>query len=97
MSEQAEVDRGEAAKRLLDDPLLIEAFDGIRKAILEKIEDAPIRDRDGVHELKLMLKLLKDVRSHLELAIANGKVASFRIKERNTLAEFTKKVMYGRY
>lgn len=95
MSEEQDVNRAHAAKRLMEDPLLIEAFDGIRQTILNMIESAPIRDRDGVHELKLMLKILKDVRAHLELAIADGKVAEFRIKERNTLLEFGKRMLHG--
>lgn len=78
---QAEVERGLKADKLINDPTLVEAFEIVKAAILARIEDAPIRDRDGVHELKLMLKLLRDVRSNLEQAVKVGKLAQFRIQE----------------
>jgi hypothetical protein len=79
-SKQEEVDRGARAKRLLEDPTLVEAFANVRTAILERIEAAPIRDREGLHELKLMLKLLRDVRGNLEQAVSNGKIARLDIE-----------------
>jgi hypothetical protein len=77
---QAELDRGIKAERLLNDPTLTEAFDLVSKAIHERWEQCPTRDREGAHELKLMLKLLGDVRANLEQALVDGKLAAEELK-----------------
>lgn len=81
MSLHEEVDRGAKAEKLLNDPILDEAFALVRSAIVEKWETTPLRDRDGAHELKLMLKLLGDVRANLEQAVADGKLAAAELKQ----------------
>jgi hypothetical protein len=90
---QAELDRGIKAERLLKDPTLNEAFDLVAKAIHERWEQCPIRDRDGAHELKLQLKLLGDVRANLEQAVSDGKLAAMELRAQThrefTPAEFT--------
>lgn len=80
MTLEAEVERGQRAQHLLDDPLLTEAFDLVRQAIHERWEAAPIRDQEGAHELKLQLKLLNDVRANLEQALSDGKLAAAELK-----------------
>lgn len=70
--------RAAKAQALLDDPELAAAFDGVREALLTRIEAAPIRDREGVHECKLMLKLLADVRANLVSVVNTGKVIEHR-------------------
>lgn len=81
MSLQDEVTRGQKADKLIHDPTLCEAFDLVRDAIIAKWEQTPLRDRDGAHELKLMLKLLGDVRANLEQAIADGKLAAAELQQ----------------
>jgi hypothetical protein len=75
-----DLDRGVKAEKLLNDPVLNEAFDLVRQAIHERWEASPMRDRDGAHELKLMLKLLGDVRANLEQAVTDGKLAATELK-----------------
>lgn len=91
MSLEDDRDRGAKAERLLNDPTLSEAFDLVRVAIVDQWAACPIRDKDGAHELKLMLKLLGDVRANLERAIADGKLAAVElenINRRETPADF---------
>jgi hypothetical protein len=80
LSLATDVERGQRADRLLQDPLLIEAFALVRTAIIDKWEQTPVRDKDGAHELKLMLKLLGDVRANLEQALADGKLAAAELQ-----------------
>lgn len=96
MSLESDVDRGQRAERLMNDPLLIEAFGTVKQAIVDGWESAPIRDVEGHHELKLMMKLLGDVRAHLERAVADGKLAAMELNSRRklTLAEF-RQARYG--
>jgi hypothetical protein len=83
MSLEQDIFAGNRAQRLLEDPALVKAFDDVRGAILERWESAPLRDTEGHHELKLMLRLLSDVRGNLELAIQNGKIAAAELRTLN--------------
>lgn len=84
MTQQDIIDRAERAAKLVSDPLLAEAFERVRMGIFEMIEKTPIRDKDGLHELRLMLKLLQNVRAALDSAVRDGKVIAFRASERST-------------
>ncbi len=77
-----QVERGQQAAALLKNTMLAEAFDGVAKEIHERWESCPVRDHEGAHELKLMLKLLIDVKSMLELAISDGSAALKEIEFR---------------
>jgi hypothetical protein len=92
MSIERDLTRGARAKQLLEDPLLTEAFESVEKALHDKWANAPISDRDGQHELLLMLKLMRDVRANLEHALADGNFAADKLKHLNrhlTPAEFS--------
>jgi hypothetical protein len=83
MSLEDEVVDGTRAQRLLEDQVLVKAFDDVRLAIIERWESCPIRDTEGQHELKLMLRVLADVRGNIELAVHNGKLAAEELRTRN--------------
>ena len=85
MSTESDITAGNRAQRLLEDEILTKAFDDVRLAIIERWENAPIRDVEGQHELKLMLRILSDVRGNLELAVHNGKLVAeeLRMQKRN--------------
>lgn len=68
------VSRAQQAERLLKDPLLSEAFEKVRQAILAKFEQSPVRDSEGREHLFKMLKALNDARGYLEQAIQDAKV-----------------------
>lgn len=57
------------------------AFESVRQALLRKIEECPVRDTEGAEKARLMLKLLRDVRSNLDLAIQDGKVEKLRLED----------------
>jgi hypothetical protein len=71
--------RANRAKSLLEDAELTAAFNGVRTALLERFEACPIRDIEGQHEIKLMLKLLVDVRANLQSVVDNGKVIEYNV------------------
>ena len=87
MSLTEDMDRGQKAARLLADPMLIEARANVAQAIHDAWERAPIRDRDGAHELRLMLKALSDVWALLETTVADGKMAAIEFNQLNHRAE----------
>jgi hypothetical protein len=81
LNDQEALDRATKAKALLDDPDLQSAFDDVRQAIFKAIEGCPLRDQEGLHEYRLMLKLLNDLRANLEQRVRDGKIVAFRLKE----------------
>jgi hypothetical protein len=87
MNDNQILTRAGNAHRLLEDPELSAAFLGVRAALLDRFEQCPIRDIEGQHEIKLMLKLLGDVRANLHSFLDAGKVIQSRI----TMLERAKK------
>jgi hypothetical protein len=73
--------KGAHAEQLLRDEVLSSAFESLRQSILGQLEDWPIEDAAGAEKLRMSLKLLKGVRSNLEHAVRDGKVAAFRLEE----------------
>lgn len=78
LEEKTAITRAVKAQALLEDQELNAAFAAVRESILHRIEEAPIRDKDGLHELKIMLKLLNDVRANLQSVVNTGKVIEYR-------------------
>jgi hypothetical protein len=77
---QKERDDGYKAELLLDNPVYIEAVTKVREAIITAWENAPIRDKDGHNELKLMLKLLKDLDANIKTVAQTGTLAKLQIE-----------------
>lgn len=80
MTQEEEYRRGEQARLILENEIYTEAFEGVRAALISKWEDAPIRDIEGQKELKLMLKLLKDVQANIQHVMNTGKLAKNMIE-----------------
>ena len=66
--------RGNAAARILDDKVFIEAWDLIRKEILIGWEHSSDQDIQTREELWLSLKLLSRLKSHFESIVTTGKM-----------------------
>lgn len=84
MSESSDlkaVDRASKAKAMLDNPMFNESFAMVREALLERLESWSLEDTKGAEQLRMMLKLLRDVRANVEQAVRNGKVSAFRLDE----------------
>jgi len=80
MDSELEIARGLAAKQVLENTIYIEAYTSVRDGIIGAWENSPLRDKDGQSELRLMLKLLGDVRRNMESAMTTGKMASIQIE-----------------
>lgn len=82
MSLESDVERGMQAQRLLKDPMVVEAFQTVAKTLHEAWERCPVRDREGQHELRLMLELLSQLKSFFDLALSDGELAAQTIHAR---------------
>jgi hypothetical protein len=81
-----DLDRALLAKQLTENPIYIEAIGLIRYGIITKWENCPIRDTEGQHELKLMLKLLTDLERNINRVIDTGKLAEIEIERQKKMS-----------
>jgi hypothetical protein len=82
-----QVEAAGRAKTVLDSLAYKDAYGAVRDAIIESWEQCPIRDREGAHELKIMLKLHKDIHGHMEKAVADGRFAAEELKRDKSFSE----------
>lgn len=54
------------AQQLLENPLLIDAFNGVRDNIVKQLESLPIGKHEARTELVISLQMLKAVRNKIE-------------------------------
>jgi hypothetical protein len=80
MTPDQEYERGERAKALWDNDIFKEARTSVRNAIVDKWATSPVGDKEGQHELRLMLKLLDDLEANILRVIQDGKHAEEIIK-----------------
>jgi hypothetical protein len=81
MTLEQESRRGEQARRLLEDPLLQEAFAAVDRALREAWVATPDEAADERERLWLMLKLLGRVRAHMIDVLQTGKLADGQLAE----------------
>ncbi len=80
MTASEELRRGEQARLLLQNELYVDAVTQVRQAIIDKWQQAPLRDREGHHELKLMLKLLGELTGYIQTTMETGKMAEIQLE-----------------
>lgn len=76
-----EASRGGRADALLKSDIYQEAVGKVRNAIIDRWATSPVSDRDGQHELRLMLKLLNDLEGNIKTVADTGKLASIQIAQ----------------
>lgn len=82
-----QMEEGARANSVLESDSYKAAYQAVRNAIIEQWETCPIRDREGAHELKLMLKIHGDIHKHMERAVVEGKFAAEQLKQDRTFSE----------
>lgn len=82
-----ESERGHKARQLMDNPIYKEAVGVVRQAIFDKWAESPVADRDGQHELRLMLKALDLIVNHIKDVADTGKLAEKQIEHEKSLKE----------
>lgn len=78
-----ELNNGANAERILGD--VRPYFDMVEDAILTTWKKSPVADEKGQHELRLMLKLLDDLKANLNEAIQSGKLAAVQVERENMI------------
>lgn len=75
------MDRAVKAEAVLSSAVYQDSYENVRNAIIALIERTPLSDSQTAEDLRRCLKLLRDVRANLELAMKQGKLASFKLEE----------------
>jgi hypothetical protein len=81
MNPAESIERANKAKAILDSPAYQDAYNGVRAAIIERIEQCPLAQTQTAEDLRRCLKLLRDVQLNMVVALNSGKVDQFRLDE----------------
>lgn len=81
MNAAASLDLANKAKAILDSPAYQSAYDGVRAAIIDRIERCPLSETQTAEDLRRCLKLLKDVQLNMVAMLNSGKLEQFRLDE----------------
>jgi hypothetical protein len=74
------IQRAERAKQLLAEPLIKDSLDRLEKDIFEAWARAGIRDKEGQHELHLMVQTARKFRALLEQVMVTGQIEANQLK-----------------
>lgn len=85
-----EAARGSKAKAILENEIFQDAWAKVEEGIIERWKEAPMRDLEGQQALKMMLKLMSDVRAQIEEVMTTGKMAEASLEHERTIAERAK-------
>lgn len=81
------------AKRLIENPILQEAFSGVRDGIITAMQSAPMGDERTHNRLVIALQILGQIEKNIKEKIQTGKLAEIEIQE--TLAQKVRR--FARY
>ena len=85
MSLEQQISDGEAAKRLLDDPLFSNAMAQVKAAIIGQWEDLAVENKAQAEELKRLLWAAKQFEACFTVVIAGGSVAKNELLNQSTM------------
>ncbi len=75
------IQRGEQTERLLNDPIMTDAFDAAREDCHKALEVLPMEDTNGIRNTMAVLKGLRLVEKKLERFVKEGKAARRKADE----------------
>lgn len=77
------------ARRLLENPILKDAFSGVEAGIIAAMKNAPMGDEKTHNRLVISLQVLNQIEKNITEKIQTGKLAEIQIQE--TLGEKVRK------
>ncbi len=87
MSPDELIRRGESARRLLNDPLFMEAMERIEKDVFEAWSRSAIRDKEGQHELLLMIQTARKFKAIFEDVLLTGELETKALQKPRLVRE----------
>jgi hypothetical protein len=81
-----EIQRGIDAQRLIEEPLLIEAFEKIEQEVFEAWRTSPVRDQEAREKLYLTQAMLTKLKLHLQSVMETGMLAATTAQQQSNRA-----------
>ena len=81
MDKEKEIKRGHEAKRILEDPIFVEAIQKVSQELDQEWINSPIRDTEGREKIYMMRKMLGVLHVQLQSVMETGKLASKQINQ----------------
>jgi len=81
MDKEKEIQRGQQAKRILEDPIFVEALQKVSQELDLEWINSPIRDTEGREKIYMMKKMLNVLHVQLQSVMETGKLASKQINQ----------------
>ena len=79
MELEKEQQRGQQAKRILEDPIYIEALQKVSQELDQEWINSPIRDTEGRERIYMMKKMLNVLHVQIQSVMETGKLASKQV------------------
>tara|TARA_R110001583_G_scaffold90336_1_gene232172 strand:- start:40 stop:285 length:246 start_codon:yes stop_codon:yes gene_type:complete len=79
VDKEKEIQRGQQAKRILEDPIYIEALQKVSQELDQEWINSPIRDTEGREKIYMMKKLLNVLHVQLKSVMETGKLATKQV------------------
>jgi hypothetical protein len=79
---ELEIQRGERAALLMQDELLVEALETIKREFTEQWKNSPVRDVEGREKLYQLVKTAERFEMELETVLNTGKLAKATLAQR---------------
>ena len=81
METEKEIQRGQQAKRILEDPIYVEAIQKVSQELDQEWINSPIRDTEGREKIYMMKKMLNVLLVQIKSVLETGKLASKQINK----------------
>jgi len=81
MDKEKEIQRGQQAKRILEDPIFVEALQKVSQELDQEWINSPIRDTEGREKIYMMKKMLGVLHVQLKSVLETGKLATKQINQ----------------
>lgn len=93
MTETEEISRAQEAQRLMEHPLMAEAFGSIETALIENLSKVEVRDAELEREYVRTLQLLRKLKSHFHEIMETGKLARLTKEQRESMRDKVRRVV----
>ena len=81
METEKEIQRGQQAKRILEDEIFVEAIQKVSAELDQEWINSPIRDTEGRERIYMMKKMLNVLQVQIKSVLETGKLASKQINK----------------
>jgi len=81
MDKEKEIQRGQQAKRILEDPIYIEALQKVSQELDQEWINSPIRDTEGREKIYMMRKMLGVLHVQIQSVMETGKLATKQVNK----------------